>query len=78
MASQEAFSCKEVATAVRRIASVIGLAGLLCIAGCAQLSEGSRASTTASAQPIDYGPNPLADCLRWPKDAPHIEPLYAP
>lgn len=36
---------------------------------------GNRSQETVAAK---YGPNPLADCLRWPKDAPHVEPLYAP
>lgn len=25
-----------------------------------------------------YGPNPLAECLHWPKDAPRVRPLYGP
>jgi hypothetical protein len=49
---------------------------LLLLMGCAHGSAvGERSQETVAA---DYGPNPLADCLRWPKGAPHVEPLYAP
>lgn len=59
------------------LAGVWGLTGLLLLAGCAVAPEG-RPVTTSAAGRVDYGPNPLADALRWPRDSEPQTPLYAP
>jgi hypothetical protein len=51
---------------------------LLVSAGCAQCGWQQPADVPTAMEQVDYGPNPLADCLHWPADAPRVVPLYAP
>ena len=62
---------------VKRRWSWTMLISLTAFAGCAIGREGPSGSPVEAERP-DYGPNRVAECLRWPKDAPHFEPLYAP
>lgn len=57
-----------------RLAATIAL---LALGGCIHAGSACLTYQLGSENP-DYGPNPLADCLRWPKDAPRQAPLYAP
>ena len=57
---------------------VVVTAALFVAAGCAQCCLERTCRGPTVPQESDYGPNPLADCLHWPADAPRLLPLYAP
>ncbi|MGQ0636656.1 MAG: hypothetical protein ACT4QC_18755 [Planctomycetaceae bacterium] len=54
------------------------MAALLASGGCVTIPWWPTTDVAPLVEEVDYGPNPLGDCLRWPPDAPRQVPLYAP
>ncbi|MSR56084.1 MAG: hypothetical protein EXS05_00180 [Planctomycetaceae bacterium] len=59
---------------------LVVLTVLLSVSGCRHAAVTSCRNSCPPSTAYDpmYGPNPLAEFLHWPQDAPRVEALYAP